>query len=165
MIITDWNCGFSKTCWPKGWFRRYDFCLLLSCATSVRHDFRPSPCAQFSLTTSTMCRTNIVGLIYTTQSDVKSWRILVVQSKSAVRVFRSSFLLFVTFLWVWYNASVRKYICWTRSCDLSFSRHFFVTVKFQWRIGRRCLLRSRFLGSHARVGALRDDPKNGCEGD
>ena len=40
-------------------------------------NFWPSTRAQFSLTTSTMCRTNVVGLIYTTRSVVKSWRMLV----------------------------------------------------------------------------------------
>ena len=40
----------------KDRFRRYEFYSRLSCATSIRHDFRPSTRAQFSLTTSTMCR-------------------------------------------------------------------------------------------------------------
>ena len=35
----------------KGRFRRYEFYSRLSCATSIRHDFRPSTRAQFSLTT------------------------------------------------------------------------------------------------------------------
>jgi len=48
---------------------------------------------------------------------------------------------------------------------LSFTRHFFVNVKFQWRIGKRCLLRSRFFGRHVTLLALRDNPKNGSEGD
>ena len=53
------------------------FFWLPSCATSMRQDFRPSLGAQFSLTTSLMCRTIVVDLIYTTRSTVKSWRILV----------------------------------------------------------------------------------------
>ena len=53
------------------------FFWLPSCATSMPQDFRPSLGAQFSLTTSLMCRTIVVGLIYTTRSTVKSWRILV----------------------------------------------------------------------------------------
>ena len=48
-----------------GRFRLYDFCLRLSCASSIRKDFRPSPRAQSSLATSTMCRTNVVVLTFT----------------------------------------------------------------------------------------------------
>ena len=49
----------------------------LSCVTSIRHDLQLSTRAQFTLTTSIMCRTNVVGLIYMTRSVVKSWRMLV----------------------------------------------------------------------------------------
>ena len=48
-----------------GRFRLYDFCLRLSCASSIRKDFRPSPRAQSSPATSAMCRTNVVGLTFT----------------------------------------------------------------------------------------------------
>ena len=44
---------------------------------SMRRDFRPSLRSQFSLATSTMCRANVVGLIYMTRSVVKALRMLV----------------------------------------------------------------------------------------
>ena len=40
-------------------YLKANFCLQLSCASSILHDFRPSTRAQFSLTTSTMCDTNV----------------------------------------------------------------------------------------------------------
>ena len=58
-------------------FGRCEFCLRLSCSTSICHDFGPSTRAQFSLTKSTICRTNVVGLIHTTWFVVKSWLMLV----------------------------------------------------------------------------------------
>ena len=44
---------------------------------SMRRDFRPSTRSQFSLAASTMCRANVVGLIYMIRSVVKALRMLV----------------------------------------------------------------------------------------
>ena len=64
------------------------FFWLPSCATSMRQDFRLSLGAQFSLTTSLMCRTIVVGLIYTTRSTVKSWRMLVAHDSRKQKSYR-----------------------------------------------------------------------------
>ena len=50
----------------------YDYRARLTYVKTLAHRLS----LNFSLTTSTMCRTNVVGLIYTTRSVVKSWRIL-----------------------------------------------------------------------------------------
>ena len=88
--ICNQSC-FYRNSDVNGRFRQYYFCLQLSCATSIRHDFRPSTHAQFTCTTSTMCQMNVVGLIYTTQSVVKhacraqQTKANIVPSKSALR--------------------------------------------------------------------------------
>ena len=60
---------------------------LLLYATSICHDFQPSTLSQFSLTASTTCHTNVVGLIYTTQSAVKSWCMLVAHDSRKQKLF------------------------------------------------------------------------------
>ena len=69
-IVLSWS-GISFTAELDG---TYEFCLRLKL---IRQGFRPSTRTQFSLTTSTMCRTNVVGLIYTTRSVVKSRHMVV----------------------------------------------------------------------------------------
>ena len=46
----------------KGGFIWHDFCLWLSCLTSIHHDFRPSIHAQFSLTASWNIAGNVVKM-------------------------------------------------------------------------------------------------------
>ena len=54
----------------KGQLRQYDFCLRLLCPTSMCHDFRPYIREQFFTYDIHTCCMDVVGLIYTTQSDV-----------------------------------------------------------------------------------------------
>ena len=54
----------------KGQLSQYDFCLRLLCPTSMCHDFRPYIREQFFTYDIHTCCMDVVGLIYTTQSDV-----------------------------------------------------------------------------------------------
>ena len=82
---------FSRFEVRKGRFRQFDFFLtsITLYTTSILQDFQPSTHPQFSLTTSTM---NVVGLIYTTRSVVKSWCILVVSKNNTIIVLSKSIL-------------------------------------------------------------------------
>ena len=57
--------------------RPIEMVLELLYATSICHDFQPSTRSQFSLTASTMCHMNVMGLIYTARSVVKTGCMLV----------------------------------------------------------------------------------------
>ena len=66
----------------KGRFRRYDFCLRLSCGTSMRHDFTTNHVVWIRPTTFVRHIMDFVSENYARVNGRKSWHMLVERSRN-----------------------------------------------------------------------------------